>query len=68
MRRQDQKNMHRIRQALEGEVAAKIRVPARQLYAYQWVERRGLTYRLEPAEFNPSFAPPSPLSDIRAAL
>jgi hypothetical protein len=53
---------------LEGEVAAKIRVPARQLYAYQWVELRGLTYRLEPAEFNPTFAPPSPLSDIRAAL
>jgi hypothetical protein len=53
---------------LEGEVAAKIRVPARQLYAYQWVERHGLGYRVDPAQFNPTFAAPTPLSDIRAFL
>jgi hypothetical protein len=53
---------------LEGEVAAKIRVPARQLYAYQWVERQGLSYKVDPAVFSPSFVAPEPLSDIRAYL
>jgi hypothetical protein len=53
---------------LEGEVAAKIRVPPRQLYAYQWVERRGLSYQVESAVFSPVFAAPTPLSDIRAFL
>jgi hypothetical protein len=53
---------------LEGEVAAKIRVPARQLYAYQWVERRGLSYQVQPAVFSPTFAAPAPLSDIRAFI
>ena len=49
-------------------MAAKLRVPARQLYAYQWVELRGLLYEVKPAIFNPTFAPPEPLSDIRAFL
>lgn len=53
---------------LEGEVAAKIRVPATQLYAYQRVRRRGLSYRLDRTVFNPTFTPPVPLSDIRAFL
>lgn len=53
---------------LEGEVAAKLRVPARQLYAYQWVERRGLAYQVAPAVFNHAFSTPQPLSDIRSFL
>jgi len=53
---------------LEGEVAAKIEVPARQLYAYQPVRRIGLRYETGSAVFNPRFVSPDPLSEIRSFL
>jgi hypothetical protein len=53
---------------LEGEVAAKIEVPARQLYAYEPVRRVGLRYQPGPAVFNPRFVFPDPLAEIRSFL
>jgi hypothetical protein len=53
---------------LEGEVAAKIDVPAPQIWGWQRVHRRGLRFELEQFTANELFAKPDPLSEIRAYL